>query len=304
MTDKRTDYALAPEEMEFDLIYSNLYNYWKNITLSTLQWKGLEKINKDLDSTILNEMLFEKGIAICFDYNNLGKFILEATGQAQVNVFGKPQKYNVMSKNGLINTVVDINDAVLIKNNNLGKPTSEMLRFYCTKLAEIELTKQLNLNAHKIPLAWEIDPDVELTAKNQVKKILRCAPVIFKNKIASETMQKVDAKTPNQAYILDKLEDEYNNYVAKILTLIGLDNYIEDKAERVQSAEVNANQEYIIMSFKTRLDNARKACEQIKEKFGIEITVDYVLGEQIEPEDEEGGEDDGEIHSGIENDNK
>ena len=89
----------------------------------------------------------------------------------------------------------------------------------------------------------------------------------------------------NSPYILDKLEDDYNCYVAKILTLLGLDNYIEDKAERVQSAEVDANQEYIIMNFKTMLDNRKKACDEINKKYGLHLSIRYVKGEQIEPDE-------------------
>ena len=73
--------------------------------------------------------------------------------------------------------------------------------------------------------------------------------------------------------LLDKLEDEFNTVVAKILTLIGIDNYIEDKHERVQSAEVDSNKEYIIDNYKTMYESRVKAFNDFNKKFGTNIKV-------------------------------
>ena len=279
------DYEKSPTELDFDFIYQRLYDYWKNIALSIIEWDGLEEVSDNLTSQIIEEQLFDEGMS-AFKYEDVvGFYCLPAKSQLDKNIYGKPQKVAVFAKNGKFNAILDVDDCVLIKNNNLAKPTSYMLQYYCTKLAEIELTKQLNLNANKMPICFYGDQDTLLTNKNIFKKIRTNEPVIFKNRMPSDNkgMEVLNANSP---YILDKLEDDYNCYVAKILTLLGLDNYIEDKAERVQSAEVDANQEYIIMNFKTMLDNRQKACDEINKKYGLHLSIRYVKGQQIEPEDE------------------
>lgn len=280
-----TEMEKAPEELEFDYIYERLYNYWRNIALGILKWKGLDNIN-GLTSTIIEEQLFDYGQSGFTKDEAIGFVCIKAKAGIGRNVYGKPTQYLLTSDNGLYNKTIDAEDMVLIKNNNLGTPTKDMLGFYCTKLAEIEMTKQLNLNANKMPIVMYTNENAVLSDKNIFKQIRTCKPVIFKNKSAVDNTSKVvDIINANAPYILDKLEDDYNCYVAKILTLLGLDNYIEDKAERVQSAEVNANQEYIITSFKTMLDQRKKACEEINKKYGLNLSVEYVQGEQIEPTD-------------------
>ena len=84
----------------------------------------------------------------------------------------------------------------------------------------------------------------------------------------------------------DVLEDDYHNYEARILTLLGLDNYVEDKKERVQSAEVESNQEYIISSFRSTLLTLQEDIEKINKMFNLDLVVDYVRDNQIEDTDE------------------
>lgn len=288
------DYKKAPEELDFEFIYTRLYEYWKNIALSIFKWKGLENVSDNLTSEIIEEQLFDSGKDAFWKHKTNGFLCLPATNGYDINVYGKPQSYSVFSKNGMITATVKVDDCVIIKNNNLGMPTAKMLQYYCTKLAEIEMTKQLNLDAHKMPYVFETDSDTELTNKNIFKQIRTCKPVIFKKKGPSDASTPINVLNTGAQYILDKLEDDYNCYVAKILTLLGLDNFVEDKAERVQSAEVEANQEYIIMSFKTMLDNRKEACEKINKKFGLSLSVEYVFGEQIEPEDKPKEESEGE----------
>lgn len=283
----KTNLEKAPEELEFEYIYNRLYDYWHNIALSVFKWGGLDNIN-ELTSTIIEEQLFNNGQSGFTKDTTKGFLCIKAKAGINRNVYGKPMEYLLTSDNGLYNETISADNMVLIKNNNLGKPTADMLQFYCTKLAEIEMTKQLNLNANKMPIVINTDENTLLSDKNLFEQLRMNKPVIFKNKgVGDMTGKRVEIMNANAPYILDKLEDDYNCYVAKILTLLGLDNYVEDKAERVQSAEVNANQEYIIMSFKTMLDQRKEACEKINKKYGLNLSVEYVQGEQIEAGEDE-----------------
>ena len=143
----------------------------------------------------------------------------------------------------------------------------------------------MHRNAHKTPLVLETTEDTLLTAKNIFKKIHANEPVIFKNRTRGEGEVGVNVLNANVTYINDKLEDDYHNYEARILTALGLDNYVEDKKERVQSAEVESQQEYIISSFRASLNERKKACEAINKMFGLNLSVDYVKAEQIETDE-------------------
>lgn len=276
------EYKKTGAEIDFDFVHDLLNAYWKNIAINIFEWKGLEEISPSLTSEIIEETLFDKGSCLFFKDVNLGYMALPVAPANRLNVYGKPTNFRAIGIN--YTKEYDVGNSVLIKNNTLKKATFDIVDYYTSKLADIELTKDLHRNAHKTPLILECTEDTLLTAKNTFKKIRANEPVIYKNKTRGEEVG-VNVLNTNVPYINDKLEDDYHNYEARILTALGLDNYVEDKKERVQSAEVESQQEYIISSFRASLNERKKACEAINKMFGLNLSVDYVKAEQIETDE-------------------
>lgn len=282
------EYKKTDAEKTYDYIHNLLNDYWKNIAINIFEWKRkngepLETISEGLTSTQIEEELYDEGTSLFFKDKNIGYMALPVAPASSLNVYKKPTKFRAIGNN--YNKEYNVDNSVLIKNNTLKKATAEIIDFYTGKLADIELTKDLHRNAHKTPLVLETTEDTLLTAKNIFKKIHANEPVIFKNKTRGEGEVGVSVLNANVSYINDKLEDDYHNYEARILTALGLDNYVEDKHERVQSAEVESQQEYIISSFRASLNERKKACEKINKMFGLDLVVDYVKAEQIETDD-------------------
>ena len=274
------EYKKTGAERDFDFVHDLLNDYWKNIAINIFEWKGLEEISPSLTSEIIEETLYDKGSCLFFKDENLGYMALPVAPANQLNVYRKPTNFRAIGNN--YTKEYDVDNSVLIKNNTLKKATFDIVDYYTSKLADIELTKDLHRNAHKMPIVLECTEDTQLTAKNIFKKIHSNEPVIFKNRTRGEGEVGVNVLNANVTYINDKLEDDYHNYEARILTALGLDNYVEDKKERVQSAEVESQQEYIISSFRASLNERKKACEAINKMFGLNLSVDYVKAEQIE----------------------
>lgn len=277
------EYKKTGAERDFDFVHDLLNDYWKNIAINIFEWKGLEEISPSLTSEIIEETLYDKGSCLFFKDANLGYMALPVAPANQLNVYRKPTNFRAIGNN--YTKEYNVDNSVLIKNNTLKKATFDIVDYYTSKLADIELTKDLHRNAHKMPIVLECTEDTQLTAKNIFKKIHSNEPVIFKNRTRGEGEVGVNVLNANVAYINDKLEDDYHNYEARILTALGLDNYVEDKKERVQSAEVESQQEYIISSFRASLNERKKACEAINKMFGLNLSVDYVKAEQIETDE-------------------
>lgn len=295
------EYNLTEAEQTYSNVKEMLKKKWKNIAINIFEWKGLEDICEGLTSEILEETLYEKGEALFFKDDNLGFMALPVAPANKLNVYFRPTKFRAYGMN--YNKEYSVDNSVLIRNNALREPTANYIDYYCSKLADIEMTLDLRRGAHKTPLILESDADTILSQKNTYKKIRANEPVIYTNKNKQNFEKGINAFDTRVEYINDKLHDEYNTYEARILNILGLDNYVEDKAERVQSAEVEAQQEYIISSFRVSLEARKKACEKINKMFGLNLSVDYVKGEQIETDERE-VEENGEIYSGTENDNK
>lgn len=255
--------------------------YWQNIATNIFEWGGFpENISSDLlSSEIIEKWLFEEGKAVFFKDSSLGFLCLKVNKEG-FNVVGKPTAYRAWG-NGYEKRLSP-DECVFIKNNETELATKDPLQYYCECIADIELTKKLRRNAHKTPFMLETTPETELTAKNIFKQIDADEPALYRNKGRGEETTGVNVLNTGVDYINDRLNDEKNSYIADILTLLGLDNYVEDKAERVQSAEVEANQEYINQAFRASLEKRQKACEEINKKFGLNLYVKYAQGEEIE----------------------
>lgn len=285
-------YEKTQAELDFDYIKQNLMNFWKNIAINIFEWHGLEDISPTLTSEIIEDTLYEYGRCGFLDDSKLGYLALKALETGGKNVYGKPTRYTITGYG--YNKTYKVEDLIIIKNNSLQTPTKDTIEMYVDILADIELTKMLQRNKHKTPIMIECNEDTELTARNIFKKIRANEPVILKHRGRGEVDIPINVLNDNTNYINDKLEDDYNSYVAKILTFLGLDNFVEDKKERVQSAEVESQQEFIISSFRTMLEARQKACEEINKKYGLNLYVDYVKAEQIETDEQVEEEQEGE----------
>lgn len=288
----------TPAEDQYNFVHDLLNDYWKNIAINIFEWKRkngepLETLSEGLTSTQIEEELYDKGSSLFFNDENIGYMALPVAPANKLNVYKKPTNFRAIGNN--YTKEYNVDNSVLIKNNTLKKATFDIINYYTGKLADIELTKDLHRNAHKTPLVLETTEDTLLTAKNIFKKIHANEPVIFKNKTRGEGEVGVSVLNSNVSYINDKLEDDYHNYEARILTVLGLDNYVEDKHERVQSAEVESQQEYIISSFRASLNERKKACEKINKMFGLDLVVDYVKADQIETDENLDAQQDGEV---------
>lgn len=300
---KKIDYNLSPSELNFGFIVELLMGYWKNIAINIFEWKRkngepISTISDGLTSQIIEEELFDYGKALFLKDLN-GHLCLPAVPVNKLNVYWRPQNYRAIGFGYTKQT--DLDHAVLIKNNSLMNPTADIILYYVRKLANIEMTKDLRIDTHKTPIALDCTEDTLLTAKNMFKKVKANEPVIFKNKSRADAEVGISAVDMGVEFINDKLEDEYHNYEARILTILGLDNYVEDKKERVQSAEVESQQEYIISSFRASLRERQEACERINKMFGLDLVVDYVKDNQIETDEEVEEVKDEQLYSRTEN---
>lgn len=266
------EYKKTQTEKLREYLVNNLMVYWKNIALNEFEWEGFpENVSPDLlSSEIIENWLFGKGNAVFFNDDAYGLLCLKVQKVGH-NVVGKPTSY-VAWGNGFTKTLSP-DECVLIKNNACEMSTEDAIRYYCECIADIELTKKLRRNAHKTPFMLETSPETELSAKNTFKKIDASEPAIYKNKTRGDGDISVNVLNTDVSYINDKLNDEKNTYVAEILTILGIDNYVEDKHERVQTAEVNAQKEYIMQAFETMFECRQKACEEINAKFGLSLSV-------------------------------
>lgn len=273
----------------------------KMLAISLFSWKDLDKYAGTGASRFLELSLYEDGRGVFIKDETLGYMALKVNPSDKLNVYQLPTK--VMAWSIGYNKQYNFDDVVYIMNNELQKPTREFMELFAYRLYETERTIDINLNAQKTPVLIEGDAKTILTLKNVYMQYSGNTPFIFGNK-QFDISNKLNVLKTDAPYIVDKLDIHKHQIFNDALTVLGIDNANTDKKERLITNEVESNEElikyYLNCFYKTR----KNACEQIKEKFNIDIDIelnkDIIDLLKITENDiinyENGGVDDGQIY--------
>lgn len=265
---------------------------WKNICVNLYKWKGLPK---GLTSQKLEEFLYENGKVVCFRNKNTKiagvevespLLFLPVTAMHDYNIYDIPQIVQA-GKRG-VNVTIKIDDCVIVKNNFLEYPTRPWVEYYCEKMLNVENTKDLNINASKTPFMITADNEKQkLSILNFFNSISCSDPLVIVDENSKLAITEKKVLQTGVELITDKLQQTFLDYKNELLTHLGIDNVSIDKRERLLTGEVDQNNELIADNILSGLELRKLACEEINEKFGTNISVEFVeeKKEKVEPEE-------------------
>ena len=243
----------------------------KMLSVSLFTWKGLDDIAGTGASRFLELSLYEDGKGVFVKDDELGYMALKVSPSDKLNIYNLPTK--VMAWSIGYNKQYEFDDVVYIMNNELQKPTREFMELFAYRLYETERTIDINLQAQKTPILIEGDTKTILTLKNVYMQYSGNTPFIFGNK-QFDISNKLNVLKTDAPYIIDKLDVHKHQIFNDALTVLGIDNANTDKKERLITNEVESNEElikyYLNCYYKTR----KKACDDINEKFGLDISIE------------------------------
>ena len=243
----------------------------KMLSVSLFSWKGLDDIAGTGASRFLELSLYEEGKGVFVKDDELGYMALKVNPSDKLNIYNLPTK--VMAWSIGYNKQYEFDDVVYIMNNELQKPTREFMELFAYRLYETERTIDINLQAQKTPILIEGDTKTILTLKNVYMQYSGNTPFIFGNK-QFDISNKLNVLKTDAPYIIDKLDVHKHQIFNDALTVLGIDNANTDKKERLITNEVESNEElikyYLNCYYKTR----KKACDEINEKFGLNISIE------------------------------
>lgn len=273
----------------------------KMLSVSLFTWKNLDKYAGTGASRFLELSLYEEGRGVFIKDDELGYLALKVNPSDKLNVYNLPTK--VMAWSIGYNKMYNFDNVVYIINNELEKPTREFMELFAYRLYETERTIDINLQAQKTPVLIEGDTKTILTLKNVYMQYSGNIPFIFGNK-QFDISNKLNVLKTDAPYIIDKLDVHKHQIFNDALTVLGIDNANTDKKERLITNEVESNEQLITYYLNCFYKTRKKACEQIKEKFGLDIDIelnkDIIDLLNVTENDiinyEDRGDDDGEIY--------
>ena len=254
-----------------DRTYIDYLDRFRMLATSLFTWKGLDDVAGIGASRFLEQSLYDYGRACFVKDPELGFLALRVNPSDKLNIYELPIR--VMAWSIGYEKHFDFNDIVYIMNNEIQKPTFESLQLFAYRLYETERTIDINLQAQKTPILIEGDTKTILTLKNVYMQYSGNVPFIFGNK-QFDISNKLKVLKTDAPYIIDKLDIHKHQIFNDALTVMGIDNANTDKKERLITNEVESNTQLITYYLNCWYKTRKKACNEINQKFGLNIQIE------------------------------
>lgn len=250
--------------------YYDYHDRLMELAMSMFEWRNLPE---SIDERFLELTLFQDGQAVFFRDDELEDYLcLQVACNGGFNVYRIPLRRRAYAVNGYQQNLT-IDNSVIIYNNMLRKNSERMVWIFAEKLAELDQTIIVNCKAQKTPVLVRAEETQRLTLVNTYQQYDGNSPVIYGDKnldLSGLSVLKTDAP-----FVADKLYTLKTQIWNEALTYLGISNLNVQKKERMVSDEVIRNQGGTIASRYSRLNARRKACDEINEMFGLNISCDF-----------------------------
>lgn len=249
-----------------------IFNMFKELFLSSFRYENLPE---GINSRYLENALFENGTVAFFKDEVTDRFLsLKATSAGVLDVYFEPTKLNCYGGNGYQTTRTNKVDAVLWYNNFTRTTPSQRLLQYALRIAHIENTCDININAQKTPYLISATKDVlhsVMAIYNQIEGF-KPAVITDKSSMVNEMIKVMKTDAP---YVVDKLDDQKRRLINEALSLIGIENNSSEKSERLLADEILVSNGLAIANRNSRLEMRKMAIYEINKMFGLDISVEF-----------------------------
>lgn len=256
--------------VSFELYYERI----TQLAMSRIKWQNLPP---EIDARFLEWTLFYDGMAVFFHEPGVGYAALQTMIGGRLNIYRIPIWRKAYSVNGFQRKLNNKNSVIIF--NNQTHTSSELgVRMFAYRLSEMDNTISVNLNAQKTPVLVACDEQQRLTMLNLYEKYTGNQPFIFGNKlINTDSLKAIKTDAP---FVSDKIYRLKVDYWNECLTYLGISNSTINKAERVNTDEVNRSMGGTLASRASYLDSRNQAADMINRMFGLDVSAEW--NEQID----------------------
>lgn len=171
------------------------------------------------------------------------------------------------------------------RNGNKFTNYTQIINVYAEKLASVDGAIDSNLINTRFGSIVEAENKAQAeTIKDAFARISLGEPlVVVKEGVLTTGAQGINAFFNNvsNTFIVDRLQDAKRSIMNEFLTTIGINNANTDKRERLNSDEVNANNEELHYNIEEFNSNLKRCCEKVNAMFtGINFSIE--LKEEVE----------------------
>lgn len=254
--------------------YLNYRDKMLTLAMNVFQFKGIDNF---VDMSVVNYELITKG-SVAFFYDEIMDKVLALpySNIGKLDMYGRPTKIMVRAKNGQFVRSLNNGEFVIMYDNDSHLPIYSNILASCERLALIKRTADINIRQQQTNRFWKTSEENKKTVENVVNQVeANLETVLTYDNIDLSDTTSVLAPAP---YVADKLNDAKKEEWAEFLELIGISNVAVQKRERLIKDEIVCSMGGTIASRYSRFESRRKALEEIKEKWGKNIEVEFYDG--------------------------
>lgn len=235
-----------------------------------------KNMNPFIDLAYVNSELLRKG-SIAFFYDEvMGLLALPYMNIGVLDIYGRPTKIKPISRNGAYNRILNKDEFVIMYDNNSRIPIYPNVIQHAERISQIKRTLDINISQQKTPRFWE-------TSEENRKTIERIKDTVDANQEVVFTYDNIDINgiscnlnpAPN---LMESLNQAKVNEWSEFLELIGISNVSIQKKERMIRDEIITSMGGTIASRFSRFESRKKAIDEINEKWGLNISVEFYDG--------------------------
>lgn len=256
--------------------------------LSRFTWEGLPN---GIDPRFIEATIFNNGYSV-FYFDTLFELFMAmpATISGPLDIQDNPTGYRI-TRNGVYSREVGAADSVCIWGNQVREPEIDLVVSYAARLAQIDRTIEIDLLNERNPMIVACSQDQRLTIQNLISKIYDGEPVVWGTEnLSMDNLANTMGVFPlNQnagtgAVSSIKHMESKSKIWGEALTMLGIMNVNSEKRERMVVEEAAANSGQVLASRESFMKPRRLACEQINEKFGLEVSCSWAVDDNATPD--------------------
>lgn len=255
--------------------------------LSRFTWEGLPN---GIDPRFIEATVFNNGYSV-FYFDTLFEMYMAmpAAISGPLDIQDNPTGYRI-TRNGVYSREVNASDSVCIWGNQVREPEIDLVISYAARLAQIDRTIEIDLLNERNPMIVACSQDQRLTIQNLISKIYDGEPVVWGTEnISMDNLANMMGVFPlNQnagtgAVSSIKHMESKSKIWGEALTMLGIMNVNSEKRERMVVEEAAANSGQVLASRESFMKPRQLACEQINEKFGLEVSCSWAVDDNASP---------------------
>lgn len=251
-----------------DRVLTHYFNELMLISKSIYEWVNLPN---NMDEKWIEDYLFSEGKCVFFNDPIRGKMVTALAPHGRFNYYNEETAVRPYALDYEGKSLQNGEDCVIIRNNDESIPTSHSIQLFAFKLAQVERTIHVNIDAQKTPIIIECTEKERNSYRNFMKQRNDNEPMMFvSDKMNTNGIKVHDLKAPA---VFKELELQKHMIWNEAMTFLGLNNSNQDKKERLVTNEVEANNEQVEGSLNAGLKARQRACREINRIFGTNISV-------------------------------